>query len=78
MPLLESTVANLSVSEPAKALTGTFARGDLVTVRRHLQALANNKGLGEALTAYKLLGRRSLELAGKRSTPRLGSRSCAS
>jgi predicted short-subunit dehydrogenase-like oxidoreductase (DUF2520 family) len=65
LPLLESTVANLAVAEPATALTGTFARGDLVTVRRHLQALSN-KGLGEALAAYKLLGRRSLELAGKK------------
>ena len=41
LPLLESTVANLSVSEPANALTGTFARGALVTVRRHLHALSN-------------------------------------
>lgn len=65
MPLLESTVANLSVSEPATALTGTFARGDLVTVRRHLQALSNAR-LTEALAAYKLLGRRSLELAEKK------------
>ncbi|HET6669221.1 MAG TPA: Rossmann-like and DUF2520 domain-containing protein [Pyrinomonadaceae bacterium] len=65
LPLLESTVANLAVAEPATALTGTFARGDLVTVRRHVQALSN-KGLGEALAAYKLLGRRSLELAGKK------------
>jgi len=65
LPLLESTVANLSVSEPATALTGTFARGDLVTVRRHLQALSNTR-LTEALAAYKLLGRRSLELAEKK------------
>lgn len=65
LPLLESTVANLSISEPATALTGTFARGDLVTVRRHLQALANEH-LKEALHAYKLLGRRSLELAKKK------------
>lgn len=65
VPLLESTVANLSVSEPAKALTGTFARGDVVTVKRHLQALSNEH-LAEALNAYKLLGRRSLELAKKK------------
>ena len=62
LPLLESTVANLSVSKPAKALTGTFARGDLVTVRRHLRALSNER-LTQALNAYKLLGRHSLELA---------------
>lgn len=65
LPLLESTVANLSVSAPASALTGTFARGDLVTVRRHLQALSNER-LAEALAAYKLLGRRSLELGKKK------------
>ncbi len=65
LPLLESTVANLSVSEPATALTGTFARGDLITVRRHLQALANAR-LSEALAAYKLLGRRSLDLVEKK------------
>ena len=62
LPLLESTVANLTVAEPATALTGTFARGDLITVGRHLQALSNRR-LTEALAAYKLLGRHSLELA---------------
>ena len=60
-PLLESTMANLSASGPEAALTGTFARGDLVTVRRHLQALSN-KQFAAALAAYKLLGRRSLAL----------------
>ena len=60
-PLLESTMANLSASGPEVALTGTFARGDLVTVRRHLQALSN-KQFAAALAAYKLLGRRSLAL----------------
>jgi predicted short-subunit dehydrogenase-like oxidoreductase (DUF2520 family) len=65
MPLLESTVANLSESDPAQALTGTFARGDLDTVKRHVKALSS-KRLSEALAAYRLLGRRSLELAQKR------------
>ena len=60
-PLLESTMANLSASGPEAALTGTFARGDLVTVRRHLQALSN-KTPAAALAAYKLLGRQSLAL----------------
>jgi predicted short-subunit dehydrogenase-like oxidoreductase (DUF2520 family) len=62
LSLLKSTVANLSASDPANALTGTFARGDLDTVRRHLRALSG-KEFTEALAAYKLLGRRSLELA---------------
>ncbi len=62
MPLVESTVKNLLSSDPARALTGTFARGDLATVQRHLEALIAN-GLSDALRAYKLLGHRSLELA---------------
>ena len=62
MPLVESTVKNLLSSDPAHALTGTFARGDLATVQRHLEAL-NANGLFDGLRAYQLLGRRSLELA---------------
>lgn len=69
-PLLESTVANLSTSEPAEALTGTFARGDLATVQRHLGALSGRQ-FGEALAAYKLLGRRSLKLARERLDPKI-------
>jgi predicted short-subunit dehydrogenase-like oxidoreductase (DUF2520 family) len=64
MPLLESTVNNLKASNPQQALTGTFARGDIATVRRHLDALSG-KELSEALAVYKLLGLRSLQLAEK-------------
>lgn len=67
MPLVESAVNNLKVSRPEKALTGTFARGDLATVRRHLEALSG-KEHNEALKVYKLLGLRSLKLAGKKGT----------
>ncbi len=64
MPLLESTVNNLKTSNPRQALTGTFARGDVATVRRHLDALSG-KELAEALEVYKLLGLHSLQLAEK-------------
>jgi predicted short-subunit dehydrogenase-like oxidoreductase (DUF2520 family) len=64
LPLLESTLKNLSRSAPGRALTGTFARGDLETVRRHLDALGA-AGVPDAIAAYKLLGRHSLELAGR-------------
>lgn len=73
LPLLESTVANLTSAKPADALTGTFARGDLATVKRHLEALSN-KGSAEAIAAYKLLGRYSLELAKKRIDPAIRKR----
>ena len=62
LPLLESTIANLSQSQPEDAITGTFARGDLTTIAMHLNTL-NQKNLGEALELYRLLGRHSLELA---------------
>ncbi|MGH9932838.1 MAG: Rossmann-like and DUF2520 domain-containing protein [Pyrinomonadaceae bacterium] len=64
VPLLESTVNNLKTSNPRQALTGTFARGDVATVRRHLQALSD-KELAEARAVYKLLGLHSLRLAEK-------------
>ena len=61
LPLLESNTMNLSHSDPEDALTGTFARGDLATVRIHLSAL-KGKDLDEALQLYRLLGKRSMEL----------------
>ena len=65
MPLVDSAVHNLKDSPPEKALTGTFARGDVATVQRHLEALSGNEH-SEALKVYKLLGLRSLQLAGKK------------
>jgi predicted short-subunit dehydrogenase-like oxidoreductase (DUF2520 family) len=67
LPLLESTVANLSTQNPAQALTGTFKRGDVATVQRHLAALESEQ-LREALQAYVLLGQRSLSLVQNRPT----------
>lgn len=59
VPLIASTVRSLEVKDPAQALTGTFSRGDLETVKRHLAALKNNE---DALELYRLLGKRSLKL----------------
>jgi len=59
LPLLASTVHNLESKDTAGALTGTFARGDVETVQRHLKALKTNK---DALELYRLLGKRSLKL----------------
>jgi predicted short-subunit dehydrogenase-like oxidoreductase (DUF2520 family) len=66
LPLLASAVRNLEKLDPAQALTGTFARGDVETVKRHLQVLKNNEA---ALEIYRLLGLRSLELAAPRLDP---------
>jgi predicted short-subunit dehydrogenase-like oxidoreductase (DUF2520 family) len=64
LPLLRSTLENLYTNDPAQALTGTFARADSETVRKHLNALHSSK-LRDALAAYTLLGQRSLQLATK-------------
>ena len=64
LPLLKSTVANLERQDPAQALTGTFKRGDVSTVRKHLAAL-KAANLPQALSAYVLLGQRSVSMAKK-------------
>jgi predicted short-subunit dehydrogenase-like oxidoreductase (DUF2520 family) len=66
LPLLASAVKNLEKLDPARALTGTFARGDVETVKRHLQVLKNNR---PALDLYRLLGLKSLDLAATRLDP---------
>ena len=64
LPLLVSTVENLKVTDPRRALTGTFARGDFATVKRHLAALSTPE-FDEARKIYKLLGLHSIRLAGR-------------
>ena len=66
LPLLASAVRNLEKLDPARALTGTFARGDVETVKRHLASLKKNH---DALEVYRLLGLRSLKLAAWRLDP---------
>ncbi|MET0648844.1 MAG: DUF2520 domain-containing protein, partial [Pyrinomonadaceae bacterium] len=62
LPLLRSVADNLAQHTPARALTGSFARADLETVRKHLRALAGLED-SDALAVYRLLGGRSLKLA---------------
>lgn len=62
MPLVESTVLNLKKQEPAKAMTGPFARADLETIERHFRAFETSD-LKEESNLYFVLGLRALELA---------------
>ncbi|HUE84049.1 MAG TPA: Rossmann-like and DUF2520 domain-containing protein [Pyrinomonadaceae bacterium] len=64
IPLLQSTVQNLAVAPPGRALTGTFRRGDFATVKRHMAALKEISE-PEVLAIYSLLGKLSLRLAGE-------------
>ena len=60
-PLVEGTFENLSRQEPIAALTGPVERGDVATIRRHLEALTHDDAV-----LYRALGRAALELAQKR------------
>lgn len=62
LPLLGSVADNLARHTPARALTGSFSRADVETVRKHLRALAELED-SDALAVYKLLGEHSLKLA---------------
>jgi predicted short-subunit dehydrogenase-like oxidoreductase (DUF2520 family) len=58
LPLLRSAVDNLMEQAPAAALTGPVRRGDLATIRAHLEALGP-----EERALYRLLGLEALGLA---------------
>ena len=66
LPLIESSTENLKTQTPAEALTGTFARADVGTFRRHLAALRENVS-EEVLETYLQLGARSAHLAQERN-----------
>jgi predicted short-subunit dehydrogenase-like oxidoreductase (DUF2520 family) len=65
-PLVSGTLDNLLASNPEQALTGPISRGDALTVRRHLEALAG--GCPDFLPLYLALARATLSLA-RRSHP---------
>lgn len=60
LPLIASTVRSLETKSPEESLTGTFSRGDVETVKRHLDVMENK----EVKELYKILGKRSLKIAG--------------
>jgi predicted short-subunit dehydrogenase-like oxidoreductase (DUF2520 family) len=58
LPLLGGAVANLTSLGPAAALTGAVRRGDVQTIRAHLQALSP-----EDRELYRAVGRAAVALA---------------
>ncbi|HEY6853718.1 MAG TPA: Rossmann-like and DUF2520 domain-containing protein [Gemmatimonadales bacterium] len=61
LPLVEGTFANLGRQQPADALTGPVARGDVDTLARHVASLTEDDA-----ALYRALGRAALELARKK------------
>lgn len=60
-PLVRSTWQNLEQNVPQNALTGPIQRGDQITIKRHLEALSDERpALG---SLYKTLARETAHLA---------------
>lgn len=64
LPLLRSTVANLTEQSTETALTGPFARGDADALLRHLNAFDGTVS-DELREIYLLLAERSVEIAAR-------------
>ncbi len=62
LPLVKSTVENLQTQTPNLALTGTFARGDIEILQKHIQSINENLS-SEILDIYLKLGEKSLKLS---------------
>ncbi len=61
LPLIEGTVNNLDQVGLPQALTGPIARGDIVTVIRHIEAIRDR--IPALLPVYCQLARETIELA---------------
>ncbi len=67
LPLVRSTIENLDEQSTVEALTGTFARGDLETLEKHIASLSS--GFPEDYKkVYLSLGKQSLLLAKRQGT----------
>ncbi|MGE0545710.1 MAG: DUF2520 domain-containing protein [Kofleriaceae bacterium] len=62
VPLAEGAVRNVATHGTTGGLTGPVRRGDVATVRRHLEAL---RGRPELAEIYRALALRAVEIAGR-------------
>lgn len=72
LPLMRASVENLAVLEPAAALSGPIARGDIGTIRAHLDwlasAAASSPEMGALREAYLALARLAIPMAEAKGT----------
>jgi predicted short-subunit dehydrogenase-like oxidoreductase (DUF2520 family) len=61
LPLLKGTIHNIDTVGIPQCLTGPIARGDIGTVRKHLDAL--NKAAPNLLSTYRELGLQTIPIA---------------
>ena len=62
VPLAEGALRNIAAHGTTSGLTGAVRRGDVETVRRHLQTLQDRPELAEI---YRALARRAVEIAAR-------------
>ena len=65
-PLVRGTMKNIEAKGTVHALTGPVARGDIGTIKKHIQALRSN--LPTLLPAYSILGILTTDLGLKKET----------
>jgi predicted short-subunit dehydrogenase-like oxidoreductase (DUF2520 family) len=65
-PLVKGTLKNIETKGTVQALTGPIARGDVGTIRKHLQSLEEK--LPELLQSYRALGRMTIDIALEKKT----------
>jgi predicted short-subunit dehydrogenase-like oxidoreductase (DUF2520 family) len=61
IPAMRGTLANVERAGPVEALTGAIVRGDVETLRRHLNSL--EEAAPKVVTHYKGFGRATLDVA---------------
>jgi predicted short-subunit dehydrogenase-like oxidoreductase (DUF2520 family) len=66
VPLAEGALRNVAQHGAAAGLTGPVRRGDVATIRRHLDALRGNAAVAEI---YRSLARRAVEIAARLDGP---------
>lgn len=65
LPLVKTTLGNIGETSSAEALTGPIKRGDIQTVRKHLDMLKDHHDL---LGLYRMMGLQTVELSQKSGT----------
>ena len=66
LPLVQGTLQSVKSFGLGKALTGPVVRGDVATVRKHLEALESDPAAREV---YTVLGKQILRLAARQGLP---------
>ncbi len=66
LPLIKGTLQNIETLGTADALTGPIARGDVLTIQGHIEAM--QKRTPELLALYKELARQTVSLARRKGS----------